>query len=201
MTSGGEAGDLQGGRRIPLPGDAAGGVRWKDLENLEARKPSPMCSATCSSRAAGAAWPSGRSVEARLGPTPRHVRRQHRTRRAAPPRLRDRLQLGGRGPRRVLQEHHASSSTWTAPCSVADDGRGIPVGIKADTGKSTLEEALTIAGTSRQVRQRRLPRVRRAARHGREGDERALASGARPRSAATGGCTRWSSSGATPPAG
>jgi len=32
--------------------------------------------------------------------------------------------------------------------SVIDDGRGIPVGIKADTGKSTLEEALTIAGTS-----------------------------------------------------
>jgi DNA gyrase subunit B len=29
-----------------------------------------------------------------------------------------------------------------------DDGRGIPVGIKAETGKSTLEEALTIAGTS-----------------------------------------------------
>lgn len=33
-------------------------------------------------------------------------------------------------------------------CSVADDGRGIPVGIKADSGKSTLEDALTIAGTS-----------------------------------------------------
>lgn len=32
--------------------------------------------------------------------------------------------------------------------TIADDGRGIPVGIKADTGKSTLEEALTIAGTS-----------------------------------------------------
>jgi DNA gyrase subunit B len=32
--------------------------------------------------------------------------------------------------------------------SVADDGRGIPVGTKADTGKSTLEEALTVAGTS-----------------------------------------------------
>ncbi len=32
--------------------------------------------------------------------------------------------------------------------SIADDGRGIPVGIKADTGKSTLEEALTIAGSS-----------------------------------------------------
>jgi DNA gyrase subunit B len=32
--------------------------------------------------------------------------------------------------------------------SVADDGRGIPVGIKKDTGRSTLEEALTIAGTS-----------------------------------------------------
>src|SRR6266542_1889998 len=32
--------------------------------------------------------------------------------------------------------------------SVADDVRGIPVGVKADTGKSTLEEALTIAGTS-----------------------------------------------------
>ncbi len=32
--------------------------------------------------------------------------------------------------------------------SVTDDGRGIPVGVKADTGKSTLEEALTIAGTS-----------------------------------------------------
>jgi DNA gyrase subunit B len=33
-------------------------------------------------------------------------------------------------------------------CSIADDGRGIPVGVKADTGKSTLEEALTVAGTS-----------------------------------------------------
>lgn len=33
-------------------------------------------------------------------------------------------------------------------CSVADDGRGIPVGVKAESGKSTLEEALTIAGTS-----------------------------------------------------
>jgi len=32
--------------------------------------------------------------------------------------------------------------------SVADDGRGIPVGIKKDTGKSALEEALTIAGNS-----------------------------------------------------
>src|SRR5215207_8787555 len=32
--------------------------------------------------------------------------------------------------------------------SVADNGRGIPVGIKADTGKSALEEALTIAGNS-----------------------------------------------------
>ncbi len=33
-------------------------------------------------------------------------------------------------------------------CSVADDGRGIPVGVKADSGKSTLEDALTVAGTS-----------------------------------------------------
>ncbi len=32
--------------------------------------------------------------------------------------------------------------------SISDDGRGIPVGIKADTGKSALEEALTIAGNS-----------------------------------------------------
>jgi DNA gyrase subunit B len=32
--------------------------------------------------------------------------------------------------------------------TVADDGRGIPVGVKKDTGKSALEEALTIAGTS-----------------------------------------------------
>ncbi|MFO0936741.1 MAG: DNA gyrase subunit B [Gemmataceae bacterium] len=32
--------------------------------------------------------------------------------------------------------------------SVCDDGRGIPVDIKSETGKSTLEEALTIAGTS-----------------------------------------------------
>src|SRR5438874_7770572 len=32
--------------------------------------------------------------------------------------------------------------------TVADDGRGIPVGVKPDTGKSTLEEALTVAGTS-----------------------------------------------------
>jgi DNA gyrase subunit B len=33
-------------------------------------------------------------------------------------------------------------------CSVIDNGRGIPVDIKPDTGKSTLEEALTIAGSS-----------------------------------------------------
>jgi DNA gyrase subunit B len=32
--------------------------------------------------------------------------------------------------------------------TVADDGRGIPVDIKPETGKSTLEEVLTIAGTS-----------------------------------------------------
>lgn len=32
--------------------------------------------------------------------------------------------------------------------SVSDDGRGIPVGVKAETGKSTLEEVLTIAGSS-----------------------------------------------------
>jgi DNA gyrase subunit B len=32
--------------------------------------------------------------------------------------------------------------------SIVDDGRGIPVGIKPETGKSVLEEALTIAGTS-----------------------------------------------------
>src|SRR5437764_3239647 len=32
--------------------------------------------------------------------------------------------------------------------SVADDGRSIPVGTQPDTGKSTLEEALTIAGSS-----------------------------------------------------
>jgi DNA gyrase subunit B len=32
--------------------------------------------------------------------------------------------------------------------TVSDDGRGIPVDTKADTGRSTLEEALTIAGTS-----------------------------------------------------
>ncbi|MBX9626708.1 MAG: DNA topoisomerase IV subunit B, partial [Gemmataceae bacterium] len=32
--------------------------------------------------------------------------------------------------------------------SVADNGRGIPVGVKDGTGRSTLEEALTVAGTS-----------------------------------------------------
>jgi DNA gyrase subunit B len=32
--------------------------------------------------------------------------------------------------------------------SISDDGRGIPIGIKPDTGKSTLEEVLTVAGTS-----------------------------------------------------
>jgi DNA gyrase subunit B len=32
--------------------------------------------------------------------------------------------------------------------SVIDDGRGIPVGIRPETGKSVLEEALTIVGTS-----------------------------------------------------
>jgi DNA gyrase subunit B len=33
-------------------------------------------------------------------------------------------------------------------CSVSDDGRGIPVDTKAESGKSTLEEVLTIAGSS-----------------------------------------------------
>ncbi len=33
-------------------------------------------------------------------------------------------------------------------CSVVDDGRGIPVDVKPETGKSTLEEALTVAGSS-----------------------------------------------------
>src|SRR5262245_63600419 len=32
--------------------------------------------------------------------------------------------------------------------SIIDDGRGIPVGIKEDTGKSALEEALTVLGNS-----------------------------------------------------
>jgi DNA gyrase subunit B len=32
--------------------------------------------------------------------------------------------------------------------SCSDDGRGIPVGINPKTGKSTLEEAMTIAGNS-----------------------------------------------------
>jgi DNA gyrase subunit B len=32
--------------------------------------------------------------------------------------------------------------------SVADDGRGIPVTVRPETGRSTLEEALTVAGTS-----------------------------------------------------
>src|SRR5215212_8194071 len=30
--------------------------------------------------------------------------------------------------------------------TIADDGRGIPIGIKPDSGKSTLEEVLTVAG-------------------------------------------------------
>lgn len=32
--------------------------------------------------------------------------------------------------------------------TVADDGRGIPVGVKSATGKSTLEEVMTVAGSS-----------------------------------------------------
>src|SRR5262249_7036975 len=32
--------------------------------------------------------------------------------------------------------------------SVIDNGRGIPIGIKADSGKSTLEEVMTVAGSS-----------------------------------------------------
>ena len=35
-----------------------------------------------------------------------------------------------------------------ASISISDDGRGIPVGIKEDTGKSALEEALTVLGNS-----------------------------------------------------
>lgn len=42
---------------------------------------------------------------------------------------------------RVIVHHDGS-------ISVADDGRGIPVGIKEETGKSTLEEVLTVAGSS-----------------------------------------------------
>src|SRR5438874_9888079 len=32
--------------------------------------------------------------------------------------------------------------------SVIDNGRGIPIGVKPGTGKSTLEEVMTIAGSS-----------------------------------------------------
>ena len=107
-------------------------------------------------------------------PEPRHVRRQHAIGRAASPRLRDRLQLGRRGARGLLQEHSGRRFTSMASITVADDGRGIPVGIKKDTGKSTLEEALTIAGNSGKFDNAAYRVSVGSARHGREGDERAL---------------------------
>ena len=45
-------------------------------------------------------------------------------------------------------KHIAVAMHVDGSITVSDDGRGIPVGIKKDTGKSALEEALTIAGNS-----------------------------------------------------
>ena len=79
-------------------------------------------------------------------PEPRHVHRQHRsppgcttssTRSSTTPSTRP-------SPATASNIHVAIHVDGSV--SVADDGRGIPVGVKPDTGKSTLEEALTVAG-------------------------------------------------------
>ena len=80
----------------------------------------------------------------RGGPqAPRHVHRLDRPARPAPPRLRGRRQLGRRGDRRLLRPASRSRCTPTTACTVADDGRGIPVDEHEKEKRPAAEVVLT----------------------------------------------------------
>ena len=65
------------------------------------------------------------------------------TARAASPRLRGRRQLDRRGDGRLLPGRSTVTIHVDGSISVIDDGRGIPVDLHAESGKSTLEIVLT----------------------------------------------------------
>ena len=106
--------------------------------------------------------------------------------RAAPPRLRGRRQLRRRGAGRLLRQHPASSSTPTAAAPSSTTAAAFRSTSTRRRGKSAAEVVLTDAPRRRQVRALGVQGLRRPARRRRLGRQRALASGSRSRSAATG---------------
>ena len=104
-------------------------------------------------------------------PAPRHVHRQHRHRRAAPPRLRNGLQQRRRGAGRLLQEHpgddqHGRQPAASTTTAAASPSRNIP------TEKVHARSRADHGRRRRPSSKEHLQGLGRAARHGRQGGDR-----------------------------